>query len=155
MNSNSKHPDIELFDRLRAGLLDDEPALAGELQRHLADCAHCRGRTDWNRISEILNASCPVPEARLAQSRRAALSGRTTAPHRRIAAGPLALAASFAAVFILGVLLMPGHVPSPGKPDTQALADAPDLYENLDFYLWLTDHQGNVGGSGRISDQSS
>ncbi len=156
MNSNIKHPDIDLVDKLRAGLLDDQPGLADTLRRHLMDCATCRRLGDWTWITRLLDAAHPPLDARLAGIRREALSkGGTRRPHR-VTAGPLAVAASLAAVFVLAVVLMPPHARTPGGSQArQAVAEPPDLYENIDFYLWLADHHDNAGESSHSVDHAS
>ena len=39
---NQPHPDLEMLDRLRAGLLDDRPDERSALEQHIAGCETCR-----------------------------------------------------------------------------------------------------------------
>ena len=45
------HPDTELLDRLRAGLLDDSIELKDRLEHHLVACPQCRSRLHaWEHL---------------------------------------------------------------------------------------------------------
>jgi len=157
MNSELKHPDIERFDELRAGLLDDRPQLQAELRAHLATCELCRRRADWAPVTGQLAAVEASTSARLSKARTHALdAGRARRHHLHLARGPLAVAASVAFVAVLAVHNMPwNHSAQPPTRTAQAMADGPDLYENIDFYLWLADQQKGSGESGRSNDHRS
>ena len=48
---SQQHPDPELLDRLRAGLLDAEPETRMALEQHVAGCAGCRQQLDaWRQL---------------------------------------------------------------------------------------------------------
>jgi hypothetical protein len=157
MNSELKHPDIERFDELRAGLLDGRPRLQTELRAHLATCELCRRRADWAPVTGHFKAVESSVAARLNQARTQALdAGQTRRHHLHLTRGPLAIAASVAFVAVLAVHNMPWNQPAQSPaPTVQAMTDNPDLYEDIDFYLWLADHQKGSGESGQADDQRS
>ena len=48
---NHQHPDTELLDRLRAGLLDDLPREKAAIEEHLATCESCRNHAGiWKQL---------------------------------------------------------------------------------------------------------
>lgn len=144
MNSFEQHPDTEQLDRLRAGLFDDDPQRRIRLEQHLQQCEHCRRAYDWPARLAGLEA---VAETRLDALRRQALAGAPSRRrHRRLL--PLATAAAMALVAVGVVSLLP----SPQTPPAPRIAASdptrvPDLYEDLDFYLWLADHKGSADSS--------
>lgn len=153
MNRSTEHPtvahpeDAEL-DRLRAGLLDGEPARRAELEEHLRLCRVCRERVGvWSKITETLDRG--VSEAgvisRISARRQRALHGFSR-PARRLMPVALALAATLAAVTVgVGVYMSHERV----NPDTAAVAsgEQSDLYADIDFYLWLMEKKANEDGS--------
>jgi len=156
MNSNTQHPKLELLDKLRAGLLDDAPDLSSELHRHVETCAVCRRQSDWGGLVRRLGAAHPLPEARLAVIRRQALHHGRTSHRHSPATGRLALAASLAAIFVVTFALLPHGTRAPdARQPGQAVAESPDLYENIDFYLWLADHHENTPGGQHSGDRTS
>ena len=58
MNKPEQHPDSELLDRLRSGLLDDSPLEKASLEAHLQQCDYCRRAYHW---PAQLRAASPVP----------------------------------------------------------------------------------------------
>jgi len=135
MNTPNVHPDTELLDRLRAGLLDDDPRHM-ELEAHLNQCAVCRQRCNWQGLMKTAELATPADEQQLDSAREKALRAAQRSPllHRLI---PLAVAASIALVVVM--LMSPLQ-----EPDEQLAAtvkEEPELYEDLDFYLWLADHK--------------
>lgn len=138
MNTPDVHPDMELLDRLRAGLLDDDPRRR-ELETHLSACEYCRQRSDWRTVMNTVELATPAIEQRLNNARKQALHApqRSLAPRRLV---PLAAAASIALLAV--VLVNPWQ--QTDNTDSQLAAsstDAPEFYEELDFYLWLADHK--------------
>jgi len=137
MNMHETHPDSELLDRLRAGLLDDEPTLKTEIEAHLGICNSCRKRYGWP--SHLRPGTLPIdaPDEQLDLIRRRALEG--SAPRQRLL--PFAIAAALALVAV--VLVKPSVQDE--HPETQLAQspaeNTPVLYEDLDFYLWLADHK--------------
>jgi len=140
MNMLNIHPDDELLDRLRAGLLDDEPALKAKIETHLGQCASCRKRYNGSGHLHPGKLAIDTPTAQLDRFRQLAL-GATARPSRRL---PYAIAVALALVAV--VLIKPALQDDPA---TTRLAQTPPeatpvLYENLDFYLWLADHKGDA-----------
>ncbi len=141
MNGFEQHPAGELLDRLRCGLLDDDPRERARLEQHLRHCADCRRAYDW---PNTLLAAGDIPEARLQRLRRHALN----APVRR-ARRLLPLAAAAALIVAVAGLVNLSHQSASSPPARVAAGGqkVPDLYEDLDFYLWLADHKGNRDSS--------
>jgi hypothetical protein len=141
---NEAHLTDEQLDRLRAGL-DEQAAWA----IHLSACAHCQARFQaWRGLR-------PAPGAVLAGE----LAGRRAAALTQAKPGTghprwyyPALAATLAAVSLgLWMVLSPA-------PTTVTVADRgsvetppPDVYADLDFYLWLSkqspEEQGEANSS--------
>ncbi len=141
--SNS-HPDDRALDRLRAGLLDDTT----ELRAHVEACTVCRQRLAvWDRLARALPAGIS-PDGTLAAQlrvrRQAALAGLATvhAPGAgRWAPRYLAMAAAVAAVAIgVGVFMALDRGGSDTAPNALSVQvdRPPDIYADIDFYLWLT-----------------
>lgn len=142
MNSFEQHPDTELLDRLRAGLFDDQPQLRTRLEQHLQHCADCRRAYDW---PAGLQGSGASPDAQLDALRKQALARPAHRGHRLL---PLAAAA----VLGLAAVGLISYLPSPDAPPAPQIAvseqnKVPELYEDLDFYLWLADHKGTDDSS--------
>ncbi len=135
MNRSEQHPDSTLLDQLRAGLLDDRPQQKAEIEQHLQHCEQCRRTYDF---PAGLLATPPALDSRLDALRRQALAAR---PIRRLRPlVPLAAAAALALVAVALVNLQPGSQNDNPQIATSNQA-VPDLYEDLDFYLWLADHR--------------
>ncbi len=139
MNRHNLHPDTELLDRLRAGLLDDDPVQKTELEAHLEDCQRCRQRYGWDDHLQVGGLAIADTGQRLDQARRQALQSTPRGLVHRIV--PFAVAAAIALVAVL--LVEPALEPEPEQArlaSTDA-REVPELYEELDFYLWLADHK--------------
>jgi anti-sigma factor RsiW len=158
------HPDDDQLDRYRAGLLDGTRA-AETLAAHLAECAHCRARLErWARLARVAFAAEEVhdealrrawreglAQARRRRERRAAVTAQR--PQRLRFVPALALAAAVAVLAVgLAFKFLPAtpEAPSPVQtaateagPPTAAAAPA-DLLADLDFYLWLSNHEPAV-----------
>jgi ferric-dicitrate binding protein FerR (iron transport regulator) len=146
MNGFEQHPDTELLDRLRAGLFDDNPQQRTRLEQHLRECADCRRAYDWPGSLR----STALPDAQLDALRKRALA--VPAARRRYRLAPLAAVAALALAAVGLVSLLPSpQAPAPQLAVQEQAAPVPDLYEDLDFYLWLADHKGNPQGSGDSS----
>ena len=139
MNTH-KHPDSELLDRLRAGLLDEDPAHKAELENHLQQCSICRQRHSW---PTALQATDPALTSRLDQARHLALQAHDKSTLRRLA--PLAAAAAIALVAVL--LVQPARLPEVENTRLADSTEVPEIYEDLDFYLWLTEHNSSRDSS--------
>lgn len=144
--STEAHPTSADFDRLRAGLLDGEPAAREALEAHLRQCAACRQRAGWwARVTETLAEDLPGPVAAdLGARRRRALHGGVIAARRGRAPLALALTATVAALAIgLGVTVFDEHNRGDVAMRTTLHEQAPDFYGDIDFYLWLMERQAN------------
>lgn len=151
MQSNY-HPDDVALDKLRAGLLDDHAT-----RTHIEACAACQQRlTVWDRLAHQFQTTTSLDSGlarQLHDRRRMALAGRVSAPataSRRWAPQHLAMAATVATVAIgVGVFFaLDRNLPdtTPETLVTQANG-APDIYADIEFYLWLT-KEGLIENSG-------
>lgn len=140
---NETHLTDEELDRLRAGV-EAQPAWAS----HLSACADCQTRfRRWRGVR-------PVPGAALAQelqARRAAALKQGQARNGHPRWYYPALAATLAAVSAgLWMLLSPAPTAVTIAHQEQAEA-VPDVYADLDFYLWLSkqspEEQGEADSS--------
>jgi len=141
MNRSERHPDSVLLDRLRAGLLDDAPEQKARLQQHLQQCPQCRH--SYNRTANLLPAT-PGLNRRLDDLRHQALAVPPAGRHRWQLS--LAAAAALALLAVTLVNLQPGEQNTNPQIATRSQA-TPDLYEDLDFYLWLANHKGTGNSS--------
>jgi hypothetical protein len=146
MNGFEQHPDTELLDRLRAGLFDQSPQQRTRLEHHLQACAHCRRAYNWP--GSLRDAA--LPDAQLDALRKRALAGHGARRRYRLAPLAAAAALALAAVGLVSLLHSP-QAPAPQLAVKEQAAPVPDLYEDLDFYLWLADHKDNQQGSGDSS----
>jgi anti-sigma factor RsiW len=142
---SQQHPDPELMDRLRAGLLDDQADEKKTLQDHIEHCPSCQSRYDsWQQLGPA--ALGPRLDAEslsrsLQQARQQALENAATRHSRTFT--PYATAALLLIAVSIGF-----WVAQPEQQDTQLATaepgqDVPDLYEDIDFYLWLAGQNGN------------
>ena len=139
MNRHNLHPETELLDRLRAGLLDDDPVRRTELEAHLKGCQRCRQLYGWDGHLRVGGLAIADTGQRLDQARRRALQSKPPGLVHRFV--PFAVAAAIALVAVL--LVKPALEPE-SEEARLASTDArevPELYEELDFYLWLADHK--------------
>ena len=149
---NTNHPDSTQLDQLRAGLLDHSPTAKALLLEHLRDCAPCRQHAAAHTATLDRLAATQRDQSgpRLAQQlrtrRMAALAGgaarRPHQPATRRLAPAFALAAVVAVVVGVGVFLELNPAPTPALQEQAQSANdnVPDLYADIDFYLWLTNH---------------
>ena len=133
-----QHPDTELLDQLRAGLLDDQPEQKAAIELHLAGCNSCRAHTDvWKQLEP--GALGPRVDAggigiSLQSARRQAL---TDAPRdRQRSLVPLATAALLVLAVSAGLWTTQSDIDTTTMTAANSQA-VPDIYEDLDFYLWL------------------
>lgn len=146
---NQHHPDPELLDRLRAGLLDGQPEEKTALEHHLAACRTCQSRFEgWRQLGPTALGPRLDPgmlRNDLRKLRHRALDAAGSGHHRSIT--PYAAAALLLIAVSAGLWTLqqePVVAPQLAVQDTQ---DVPDLYEDLDFYLWLADHESGPGGN--------
>lgn len=141
MNRSDKHPDTEWLDQLRAGLLDDNPVRKSELETHLQRCEKCRRLYDWPGALVSRGRHTDEPATRLNQARQRALATSPRSPLRRFA--PLATAAAIALIAVVSVNQWQQVEPPETRVAGTANGEVPEVYEDLDFYLWLADHKAS------------
>ena len=143
------HPDDVLLDKLRAGLLDDEPSTLADVNAHVEHCAQCRVRLDaWSRLTaalELDHSDEALPAADLRHRAPSEDAKRASGGY-----GKFAMALAAALVLALGLRFMlnrhtVGYDQSPVVAN--GAAKVPDLYSNIDFYLWMAQHNKTTGGS--------
>jgi predicted anti-sigma-YlaC factor YlaD len=134
------HPDPEQLDRLRAGLLDSTPGEKDGLKRHLDECSACRTQFHgWDRFGAAM-MDAELPTEALQRARREALASRRRSHHVRTFV-PYATAALLMVAVTIGVwTLQPGDESQP-LLTAQSTETIPDIYEDLDFYLWLANQK--------------
>lgn len=138
------HPADDELDRLRAGLIEGSSREHERLRAHLEGCARCQARERvWIRARESLEALAREPglAARLRARRERALRGESAARRGRRAAVAVFATVVVAAVAVgLGTWTYLGHE----APDAQLASgrdNVPDLYADIDFYLWLLERE--------------
>ena len=141
MNRPEEHPDTEWLDQLRAGLLDDNPARKSELEAHLKRCQKCRRLFDWPGELVAQGRHADGAGIRLDQARQQALATSSRSPLRRFA--PLATAAAIALIAIVSVNQWQQIEPTETRVAGTTNGEVPEVYEDLDFYLWLADHKAS------------
>jgi predicted anti-sigma-YlaC factor YlaD len=145
MNRPDQHPDSDLLDQLRAGLLDHDASRKAEVEAHLSQCGNCRQRYDWPTALRVDEEQSRDLDGRLNLARRRALASTKKPALRRFA--PLAAAAAIALIAVLAVR----PLQSPDEQQTRVAgttpAAVPEVYEDLDFYLWLADHKATPDSS--------
>jgi hypothetical protein len=152
------HPTVIELDRLRAGLLDNDPSGREALMAHLATCDGCRQHLNGSRLSRELARHMDADEwtAQALRARRLqALAGHASNARSGISrysvwgsAAVTALVLVIAGVNFRTLLAPPAREPatmaSATDPATAATQD--DVYTDLDFYLWLS-KQSDAGAS--------
>lgn len=153
MNAMS-HPTVNELDRLRAGLLDSDPASREALTAHLAACSECRRHlAGWQQLRESVRRAdgdewTASNTARALRARRMqALAGHASGAHSGLGRYAVWGSAAVAALVLVvaGVNFRTLFAPPGVAPATMAAATAPasapaqdDVYADLDFYLWLS-----------------
>ncbi len=140
----NSHPDDRQLNLLRAGLLDDIAQDKASLLLHLEECLDCRNRAArWNAIARTKSGAYDRLSRELRERRRLAIQGQQSARGRRQATMRLAFA-GIAATLVLALGTVIGlqvwRPPAPVQNVAQA-DNVPDLYSDIDFYLWVS-HEG-------------
>ena len=96
------HPDTELLDRLRAGLLDDSIEIKDRLEHHLVACPQCRSRLHaWGTSGPACHGSVARGDKKLSVGLKLARRQAMTAGrHRRMIRYPVL---ATAAVLLIAV----------------------------------------------------
>lgn len=142
---NQQHPDQDQLDRLRAGLLDDRPQDKAILQTHIAGCDACQAKFDsWEQLAPRALGPDLEPAA-LARDLRAARvrALNSSAPRHRHAFAPYATAALLLIAVTIGIWTGNNWLEPQPQMTAQATHEVPDIYEDLDFYLWLADQNNS------------
>lgn len=156
------HPDTEQLDRLRSGLLDDDHQLKTSLEEHLAACPDCQSRyTRWDQLYQISNRS-DLKGAQLKRDLRTARQTALTSDHqaRPRQLVPLAAAAALFTALSAGLLTLQynGSGFNQAQDETQLAvqteSEVLDIYEDLDFYLWLATEEENGNTNGNHSNST-
>lgn len=135
---NQQHPDTEQLDRLRAGLLDDRPDEKAALEQHLAGCNSCSAHAGiWKQLDPGAlgpQLDTGAIDSALQAARRQALADKAGRRPRSLV--PYATAALLVLTVTVGLWTIQS-----GTDTTNMMAEnsqtVPDIYEDLDFYLWL------------------
>jgi len=135
MNKSEQHPDSVVLDQLRAGLLDDASLQKKDIEQHLQHCDRCRRVYAW---PDSLHAARPELDGRLDALRATATATRPIRRLRRFV--PLAAAAALALLAVALINLQPAPKNAGPRVADRGQTE-PDLYEDLDFYLWLAEHR--------------
>jgi hypothetical protein len=142
-----QHPEPDQLDRLRAGLLDDQPEAKATLEAHIDGCAICQERNNWNLLRPGalgLDLDKDTLQQSLRHARRQAL--QTGSLHRRHGFVPYATAALLLIAVSIGVWTLQPENNSPQQMSAQDTRMIPDIYEDLEFYLWLANQKDNGNG---------
>ena len=135
MNSQTRHPDPDQLDQLRAGLLDDQAQLKIQLEKHLLQCKQCQQISAWENVVDH-TATTEHLEPRLDAIRKNALN---PAPRHSTRLLPIAAAASIVALLSATLLFNTTGQNINSDPELQVHAESEDIYEDLDFYQWMAD----------------
>jgi len=145
---SQQHPDPEQLDKLRAGLLDDQPAVKSALESHIGHCPSCQSlMNSWQQLGPTALGPQLAPESlghSLRQARQQAL--RATGKGHSRTFMPYATAALLLIAVSIGIWTLQ---PDNGVQQQMAVQDSrmiPDIYEDLDFYLWLANQKDNGNG---------
>ncbi len=136
------HPEPEQLDRLRAGLLDDLPGEKATLLQHLAACSGCREHYEsWAQFGAGL-ADRQLAADRLKQdlqhARNRALTGQRHNTRHARGLVPYATAALLLVAVSVGLWTLGTDIAPEALHTAQTSEAVPDIYEDLDFYLWLS-----------------
>jgi anti-sigma factor RsiW len=141
----NQHPDTEQLDQLRAGLLDDQTDEKAALESHIEHCPSCQSLMNgWQQLGpSALGPQLDVESLghSLQQARQQALNDAGKSHSRTFM--PYATAALLLIAVSVGF-----WIAQPDYRDTPLMTadhspDVPDLYEDIEFYLWLAEQNGN------------
>lgn len=141
---SQQHPESDQLDRLRAGLLDDQPAVKAALEAHIAGCPACQERCNWHMLDP--GALGPdLDDIALQQSLRDARSQALQSGSQRRHYGiiPYASAALLLLAVSIGIWTLQPDTGSQQQMAAQGAGTVPDVYEDLEFYLWLANQEDN------------
>ncbi len=143
--NDQTHPDTALLDRLRAGLLDATAEETSRLERHIETCPQCRAYMDgWKLLRPMALGPELDPAAVSNQLRQLRQQALASAKRPRLRNYQL-LATAALLLIAVTVGLWTIQYQDSGAPQMTAQGSdpVPDLYEELDFYLWLAGQNGD------------
>lgn len=142
---NQTHPDTALLDRLRAGLLDAGTEERSHLERHIETCPQCRAYLDgWKQLGPMALGPELEPAGISGQLRQLRQQALASAKRPRLRNYQLLATAALLLIAVTVGLWTIQYQESDAPQMTAQGSDAvPDLYEELDFYLWLAGQNGN------------
>jgi anti-sigma factor RsiW len=139
------HPDMELLDRLRAGLLDEDAEERSRLERHIGTCPQCRACLEgWKHLGPMalgpkLDSAAVSKQLRQLRQQALATAKRPRTRNYQL----LATAALLLIAVTVGIWNVQYQDSDAPQMTAQGSDTVPDLYEELDFYLWLADQNGD------------
>ena len=143
MTEMTQHPTSEQLDRFRAELLDQETSSA--LKVHVQHCSQCQqALAGWAALQEQAEASMPDKQQVAAQLKIARNDALSSLSYNRnpFFQPAMAVAASVALVASLALWQPWSSIAiNPGQMVQLQEETTPELYEDLDFYLWLAGEQ--------------
>ncbi len=141
---SQQHPEPDQLDRLRAGLLDDQPEEKAALEAHIAGCEICQERDNWQLLQPGAlgpDLNTDALQQSLRNARRQAL--QTGSQHRHHGFVPWASAALLLVAVSIGIWTLQPDTGSQQQIASQDSQMIPDIYEDLEFYLWLANQKDN------------
>ena len=145
---NHMHPEPEQLDRLRAGLLDDQPEAKAALEAHVSGCEVCQARGSWHLLQPgNLGPDFDTDTLQLAlrKARLQALQAGDRRRHYEFA--PYATAALLLIAVFIGIWTLQPDGSGQQQMAAQDVRMIPDVYEDLDFYLWLANQKEDENGN--------
>ena len=152
-----QHPDPEQLDQLRAGLLDDQADVKASLESHVEQCPSCQSLlNNWQQLGPGALGPQLGPQSldrSLQQARQQALE----TPDARLSRTfmPYATAALFLIAVSIGFWVTGPEYRETTLATADRGRDVPGLYEDIDFYLWLAEQNGNSIDSEKTDPNSS
>lgn len=152
-----QHPDPEQLDQLRAGLLDDQADVKAALQAHIEHCPSCQSLlNNWQQLGPDALGPQLDPESlghSLQQARKQALD--TKDAHQSRTFMPYATAALLLIAVSIGFWAAQPEYRETTLVTADQGQDVPGLYEDIDFYLWLAEQNGNSTNSEETNPNST
>ena len=142
---SQQHPDPEQLDQLRAGLLDEQVEEKAALEAHIEHCPSCQSLlNNWKQLGpEALGPQLDQQSLShsLQQARQQALDSKDARQSRTFM--PYATAALLLIAVSIGFWVTQPEYQDTTLATVDHSQDIPDLYEDIDFYLWLAEENGS------------
>ena len=140
-----QHPDPEQLDQLRAGLLDEQAEEKAALEAHIEHCPSCQSLlNNWRQLGpQALGPQLDLEslDRSLQQARQQALDSKDA--HQPRTFMPYATAALLLIAVSIGFWVAQPEYRETTLATADQGQDIPGLYEDIDFYLWLAEENGN------------